>query len=138
MLLLVQAALPVLQELPAYPELPARLEQADHQDLLVQAVLLGHPDSRELVEHLEVQVQVVLLVLLVQAVLQEHLEQAGSSVHLVQVGVLPVLPALPDRLVLQEQVVHQDQAVLQVLMESADNQQHLVLPDLLVQPVHQD
>jgi hypothetical protein len=135
MLLLVQAALPVPQELPAYPELPVRQGQAD---LLVQAVLLGHPDSQELVEHPENPVLVALAALLVQAVLLEHSEQAGLLVHPVQAEALPALPVRPDRLVLQVQVVHQDQAVLQVLMESADNQQHPVLPDLLVQPVHQD
>jgi hypothetical protein len=135
MLLLEQAALPVLQELLAYPVRPVRLEQADlpvHQDL---PVLL---DSQALPEHLENQVLAVLAVLLGQAVLLEHLEQVELLVHPVQVEVLPVLLVRPDHQVLQEQADPQDRTVLQAPMELVDNPQLQELQDHLDQLVHQD
>ena len=135
MLLLVQVDLPVLQELPAYLELPVRLEPAD---LLVQPVLPGHPDSQELMEHLENQVLAVLAVLLGQAALLEHSEQVELLVHPVQVEVLPVLLVRPDRLVLLEQADLQDRTVLQAPMELVDSQQHQELPDHPVLLEHQD
>jgi hypothetical protein len=135
MLLLVQAALPVHQELLAYLVRPVRLEQADlpvHQDL---PVLL---DSQALPEHLENQVLAVLAVLLGQAVLLEHSEQVELLVHPVQVEVLPVLLVRPDHQVLQEQADLQGRTVLQAPTELVDNLQLQELQDHLDQLVHQD